>query len=187
MKKRLIKKSTINKFYKWLLTPSPTVKKTTKKTPILEIDDIQEEVIFIGYGNNLIIPVYGEQYGQSHTQKTAKELYKKYGEKIIDFSLAPQDDYQKKAGWPEEPFTNVLPRGNFVVSKDSWLGYIAPFEPERQDGEHLDRQEYTDKLIKLSKLAPVIVKGKIIKEGSEYSIILFGSHKEIDENLKKLS
>ena len=145
------------------------------------------QVIFLDYGSHLIIPVYGEQYGQDYDQTALKNLHSEYGEKVIEFSLAPQDDYQRDAGWPEEPFMNVLPRGEFTVSKENWLGYIHPFEPEDDDEVHKDRQRYTDKLIKLGKLAPLVVKGKVIKEGSEYSVILFASRKEIDQHLKKLS
>ncbi len=148
---------------------------------------MNKQIIFLDYGNKLIIPVYGEQYGQSHSQKTLKKLYKKYGEKVIEFSLVPQDDYQKDKGWPFEPFANVLPADEFTVSKKSWLGYISPFEPEFRDKEHLDRQEYVDKVVKLTKIAPVIIKGKIIKEEEQFSLLLFASHRVIDDYLEKLS
>lgn len=147
----------------------------------------KNEIAYLGYGSRLIIPVYGEQYGQSHAQSTLKKLYKQHPEKVTDFSLVPQDDYQKEKGWPEEPFLNVLPNGDFTVSKKSWLGYISPFEPEEDDEIHRDRQAYTQKLVELGKKIPIIIKGKIIKEGDEYSIILFASHKEIDNYLNKLS
>ena len=185
MAKKLIKKSTINKVAKMLFSPSKRSKK--KHTPTLEKNLLLRQVIFLDYGNNLIIPVYGEHYGQDHSQTALKTLYQKYGEKVIEFSLAPQDDYQRKMGWPEKPFLNVLPRGNFRVSKESWLGFIHPFEPERKDKIHKDRQLYTQKLIEIGEKYPIIIKGKIIKEDSEYSVILFASHTEIDKYLKELS
>ena len=188
MPKKLIKKSTIKKVSKLLFSSSKkTKRKTTPKLEKRVSSLLPGQVIFLGYGNNLIIPVYGEQYGQDHSQNSLKDLYKKHGEKIIEFSLAPQDEYQRQMQWPEEPFLNVLPRGNFQVSKNSWLGYIHPFEPEKKDKIHKDRQLYTDKLIELGKKAPIIIKGKIIKEGAEYSVILFASHKEIDNYLQELS
>lgn len=186
MPKKFIKKSTINTVSKLLFRHRNKAKKKTKKTS-LEKHILPGQVIFLDYGSHLIIPVYGEQYGQDHRQTALKSLYSKYGEKVIEFSLAPQDDYQRQMKWPEEPFMNVLPRGNFCVSKENWLGYISPFEPEEDDATHKDRQLYTDKLVKLGKLTPLIVKGKVIKEGSEYSVILFASHSEIDHYLDELS
>lgn len=188
MPKKLIKKSTINQISK-LIFHKPKRKKAKKKIPrpILEKKLLPGQVIFLDYGSHLIIPVYGEHYGQDHSQAALKSLYSKYGEKVIEFSLAPQDDYQRQMKWPEEPFMNVLPRGNFAVSKDNWLGYISPFDPDDNDKVHKDRQLYTAKLVELGKLAPVIIKGKIIKEGSEYSVILFASHNEINKYLDKLS
>lgn len=187
MPKKLIKKSTINKVSKLLFKTRKKPKRKPRLAPVLEKKLLPGQVVFLDYGSHLIIPVYGEHYAQDHRQTALKSLYSKYGEKVIDFSLAPQDDYQRQMKWPEEPFMNVLPRGNFYVNRGSWLGYISPFEPENSDKIHKDRQAYTDKLVKLGKLAPVIIKGKIIKEGSEYSVILFASHEEIDKYLDELS
>jgi hypothetical protein len=157
------------------------VKSTLKKY-------LPKRVIFLDYGNNLIIPVYGEHYAQDSKQKALKKLYKEHKSKIIEFSLAPQDDYQKRAQWPEEPFLNVLPRGEFTITKDNWIGYIAPARLEdcKDSAVRQDRRKYTKKIIELGKLNPVIIKGKIIKEGTEYSVILFASHKEIDKYLEEL-
>ena len=145
------------------------------------------KIVFLGYGNNLIIPVYGEHFGQSHKQTALSNLYKEYGEKVIDFSLAPQSVYQESMGWPEKPFLNVLPVGNYRVTQDNWLGYISPLDPDIKDSEHKDRLKYTKKLIELGEQVPLVVKGKIIKENGEYCVILFASHKEIDQELEKLS
>ena len=142
------------------------------------------QIIFLNYGNKLIIPVYGENYAQDGKQTALKKLYSKYGSKVMDFSLAPQSDFQAEREWPEPPFLNVLPVGQFVQTKDNWLGYIHPFDPPVEDEVHKDRQKYTEKLIALGNIAPLIVKGKIIKEDDAYSMLIFASHSEIDSYSK---
>lgn len=180
-----INSTSINNFFKLLFSP-PKINKRTLPPVDLEKEPKSRKTVFLDYGNKLIIPVYGEQYGQSHRQTALRQLYKKHGEKVIEFSLAPQSVYQEAMGWPEKPFLNVLPRGNIRVEKSNWLGYISPLEPDVKDDEHKDRLEYTKKIILIGEKVPLVVKGKIIKEYKEYSIILFASHKEIDENLEKL-
>lgn len=139
------------------------------------------KIITISSGRNLIIPVYGEHYAQKKKQTTLKELLVF---KENRFSLAPRDNYQKQAGWPNYPFANVCPEGKFVSSKENWLGYIAP--PLDLDSRALEeRDEYVRKLIKLAEVAKVTVHGKIMderKEGGDLGIILFCSRKSIDEN-----
>ncbi|MBQ6510777.1 hypothetical protein IJI94_02305 [Candidatus Saccharibacteria bacterium] len=186
MAKRLIKKSTIKKATKWLFASQKKQKSTKKITSVFEKPSIFRETISLNYGSKLIIPVNGECYGQSHSQNALKSLYKKYGQSIIDFSLAPQNNYQKEHKWPEEPFLNVLLGGRFIVSKENWLGYIAPIDLDDYDDDiHKDRSDYIEKLIRLGKVAHVTIKGKVIKEGFEYSVLLFASHKEIDGYLDK--
>lgn len=151
-----------------------------------------DQVLFLEYGQKLIVPVLGEDFGQNHKQTKLKELYKETDGKVTEFSLTPQNDYQARMGWPEEPFLNVMPKGQFEVRKDNWIGYIQPAEysEEDQTAERKERAEYTKKLIKLGKLNPLIIKGKVIKEKNfenktEYSVLLFASRKDIDEKSKK--
>ena len=159
-----------------------------------------EEIISLGYGSKLIIPVYGEHYGQEHHQTTLKRLYKTSGGKVISFNLLPQNAFQKVKGWPEEPFLNVVPMNNFSVEKNNWLGYIAPLEPNLENvdpdldkelyDEQLDRKKYVDKIVKLGHKRTLTIQGKVILEEydghPDYQIILFASHKEIDNWLNKL-
>lgn len=138
-------------------------------------------------GSKLIIPVYGEVYGQGRSQSTLEVLYKKHKDKPIVFSLVPQDKYQKANNWPEEPFLNVLKEGKFKVSREDWIGYIHPFDPVFNDKTHDDRKIYTERIIQLGKKIPLTIRGKIIKEDDGYSVLLFASHKDIDEQLEKFS
>lgn len=141
--------------------------------------------ITISSGRNLIIPVYGEHYAQKKRQTTLKELAL-FREK--SFSLAPRDEYQKKAGWPNYPFANVCPEGKFSSSKENWLGYIAP--PIEPDSEKLqERDKYIRKLIKLSEVVGVTVSGQILderKEGGDIEIVLYCSRKSIDEEYEAI-
>lgn len=145
-----------------------------------------KQVIFLDYGSHLIIPVYGEEYAQDGKQTALKRIYKQYGNKVIDFSLLPQSDYQKSKGWPESPFLNVAPKGHVLQTKDNWLGYIHPFEPSIDDEVHKDRKRYIEKLIFVGDQYHVIIKGKVIKEDSTFSLLLFASHKEIDSYFSTL-
>lgn len=149
-------------------------------------DGAQDQTIFLGYGSKLIIPVYGEVYAQGRKQTALKRIYANYGNKIMNFSLLPQSEYQKEREWPEMPFLNVVPFGETTQNADNWLGYIHPFEPENDDEEHITRQKYTAKLVKLGMSNKVVVKGKVVKEGSEYSMLLFASRKEIDAHLSRI-
>lgn len=151
--------------------------------------DTGAEVIEINYGKNLLIPVYGEHYAQDRGQSSAKKLYKDSGEKVQRFSLTPPCGFQIEAGWPEEPFLNVNTLGSLETTKENWLGYIAPpiIDEENDDEVHHERAKYIKKLIKIGKSNPIIMPGKVVKEGSEYQMLLFGSRKEIDEAAKELN
>lgn len=180
MAKQFIKKSTIKKFW------SMAIPKPKRKTKKIIKETAPKKAIQLEYGNNLIIPVFGEHYGQNSEQTTLAKIYKKYGNKIIDFVLAPQNQYQKEMGWPEEPFLNVIPAGAENTTKDNWLGYISPSEIALTDETHIERQKYIDRLCRLGKTLSITIKGKVIKEDDEYSVLLFASRKQIDEELAKL-
>ena len=100
--------------------------------------------------------------------------------------LKPQNQYQKEMGWPEEPFLNVIPAGAENTTKDNWLGYISPSEIALTDETHIERQKYIDRLCRLGKTLSITIKGKVIKEDDEYSVLLFASRKQIDEELAEL-
>lgn len=153
-----------------------------QKPPIVE-----GQILTVDYGRNLIIPVYGETAAQGGKQTALKTLYKKYGNKHLQFSLTPICQYQVNAGWPERPFLNVNLRGSMSTDKDNWLGFIQPVEAEKGDAVRLERKKYIEKLIKLGEMSPLIISGKIIKEDKEYSMLLFASRKWIDETLKEVS
>ena len=155
------------------------------KTP--DQDIVEGQILEVEYGRNLIIPVYGETGAQEGKQSAAKKLYKKYGDKHLRFSLTPICKYQEDKDWPERPFLNVNVLGSLETTKDNWLGYIHPYEPEEKDKVRLERQKYIEKLIKLGEINPLVISGKVIKEGSEYSLLLFASRKYIDETLAKVT
>lgn len=163
---------------------------------------IENQVLHVEYGSKLILPVFGEEYGQDSKQTKLKQLYKETEGKVTEFSLTPQDEYQARKKWPEEPFLNVMPKGEYTVRKDNWLGYIQPpdyYNPETEktskdselDDSKKDRRKYALKLIELGKKAPLMVKGKVIKEknqenGTEYSLLLFASREDIDKKSSKV-
>lgn len=167
---------------------------------VVKLTHKSRRTIVLGYGSKLIIPVYGEHYGQEHRQTALKQLYELSAGKIISFNLLPQDTYQKVKGWPEEPFLNVVPVNNFSVEKDNWLGYIAPLKPSLDNVDpdldkelytkQLDRKKYVDKIVKLGHKCTLTIPGKVILEKydghPDYQLILFASHKEIDSWLDKL-
>lgn len=155
--------------------------KATKK-PIIT----QGQVLTVEYGRNLIIPVYGEVYAQDSKQTALKRLYKQYGKKHLQFSLTPPSNYQIERKWPEQPFLNVNVRGSIQTTKENWLGYIHPFEPEEKDEKRLERKKYIKRLIWLGGYCPLIISGKIIKEGSQYSMLLFASRKYIDQKVTEV-
>lgn len=148
---------------------------------------MSKEILEIEYGRKLFIPVYGEHYAQDREQSSAEELYNESDKVVKRFSLTPPCDYQIEAGWPEEPFLNVNTLGTIETTKENWLGYIAPaiIDEENDDEEHRERNKYIKKIIKLGLEHPIIISGKLLKEGDEYQILLCASRKQIDELVKK--
>lgn len=147
---------------------------------------IDGQVLTVEYGRHLIIPVYGENSAQDSKQTTARKLYQQYGEKHLQFSLTPICSYQEQMRWPEKPFLNVNVRGSLETTKDNWLGYIHPFEDGELTDKQIERNKYLKKLIKIGESTPLIITGKIIKEGGDYSMLLFASRKYIDDTLPKI-
>lgn len=138
--------------------------------------------VTISYGQRLVVPVFGEYWGQGKSQDTLKRLYAKREYHV--FSLEPPVEYQKIRKWPEPPFANVVEEG-FAVSKNSWVGYIQPKRYEFEDEKDKERRRYVAKLVRLALVCNVQVTGKILKEGQEYNVLLKCSRKEIDEAYKK--
>ena len=87
--------------------------------------------------------------------------------------------------WPEEPFLNVLPQGQYRATKSNWLGYIQlpEYKNVALTAERKERKEYLEKIIKLGKIKPLTIYGKVIIDDDYdgYSIILCPSRKSIDE------
>lgn len=152
----------------------------------MEGEIVEGQVITLDYGRNLVIPVHGEEGAQEGKQATAKKLYKKYGNKHLQFSLTPICDYQKDKEWPERPFLNVNVRGSIETTKENWLGYIHPFVYEEMTDVRIERNKYIKKLIEIGETTPLIISGKVIKEDDNYSMLLFASRKQIDALLPKV-
>lgn len=157
-------------------------KKTAKKIPKVNLTIDEPNVI--GYGRDLMLPVYGEHYAQGKKMTTLKQLYQSFGKNIIQFSLTPPSDYQREKEWPEKPFLNVNTIGAVETDRENWLGYIHAFPPssgEKYTSIQEKRQKYTSKIVAIGHVVPLVISGKIVKEGSRYSIILLPSASSVDK------
>lgn len=143
--------------------------------------------VTVEYGRNLVLPVYGEKFGQDSCQTTTEKLLRVGCD---TFTITCANDYQRQAGWPEPPFANVNVPGALYTTKVSWLGFISGVPPEYSEDnpKKKERRLYATKLSKIAEVVPLNISGKIIDERTErdeISIILFASRKHIDALYKK--
>ena len=122
-------------------------------------------------------------------QKRLEDIYRGTGGKNTFMTLLPPSSYQRTQGWPEPPFINVCLGRASDTTKNNWLGYINL----KYDNQSLNI---------VNEMGPTDVKGRVVKDGSEYYVSLslddslaeyqeYGDHTEeekliLDNLIKKI-